>query len=304
MELTQRISEFLDYLRAERGASAETLRAYSSDLEQLRSWLEARAPELPLCELETTHLRRFLATGLGPGAPATLARKVATIRSLFRFLVKRGRLERDPAALLRSPKQPQELSSFLSVDETFHLIDGAPSETAFQLRDRAMWELLYSTGLRVSGLVSLDTAQVDPEAAWIRVRGKGRKTREIPVGRAAVSALAVYLKRRAELVGKGPGSGALFLNRFGTRLSARSVRRLLRSAQLHAGMEPKVSPHGLRHSFATHLLDAGADLRAIQEMLGHSSLSTTQRYTHVSIAKLMEVYDRAHPRAKKNQTNE
>ena len=288
-------------MRAERGASAETLRAYGSDLEQLRLWLRERAPDLPLERIDTAHLRRFLATGVGRAAPATLARKVATLRSVFRYLVKRGHLERDPAALLKGPKQPRGLHSFLSVDEAFHLLDETPRETVFQLRDRAMWELMYSTGLRVSELVSLDEGQVETDSAWLRVRGKGRKEREVPVGDAALMALATYLDRRPELVAKGSGCSALFLNCFGTRLSVRSVRRLLRNAQVGAGMEPKVSPHGLRHSFATHLLDAGADLRAIQEMLGHSSLSTTQRYTHVSIAKLMEVYDKAHPRAKKRE---
>lgn len=296
MLLEAAISEFLAFMRAEKGATAETLRAYGSDLQQLATWFEDTG-KVPVQDVTVMHLRRFLASRIDGRESSTLGRNVSTLRSLFRFLVRRGYLEENPANLLKAPKQPQGLRSFLSVDEAFHLLDSQPADTVLQQRDRAMWELLYSTGLRVSELVSLDAAAIDLESAWIRVRGKGRKEREVPVGSKALAALTTYLARRLELSSKGPGDPALFLNRFGKRLGARSVRRLLKQAQLRSQMEPKVSPHGLRHSFATHLLDAGADLRAIQELLGHSSLSTTQRYTHVSMAHLMDVYDRAHPRS-------
>jgi len=289
-------AEFLAFMRAEKGATAETLRAYGSDLEQLATWFSDKGP-IDVGDITVMHLRRFLASRIEGRESSTLGRNVSTLRSLFRFLVRRGYLAENPASLLKAPKQPQGLRSFLSVDEAFHLLDTQSGDTVLQQRDRAMWELLYSTGLRVSELVSLDAAGIDLESAWIRVRGKGRKEREVPVGSKALAALTIYLSRRGELASKGPGDPALFLNRFGKRLGVRSVRRLLKQAQLRSGMEPKVSPHGLRHSFATHLLDAGADLRAIQELLGHSSLSTTQRYTHVSMAHLMDVYDRAHPRS-------
>jgi integrase/recombinase XerC len=186
------------------------------------------------------------------------------------------------------------LRPFLSVDEAFHLLDRAVVDDVFQSRNKAMWELLYSAGIRVSELVSLDLLKCCMTTRLITVTGKGNKMRQVPFGRAAKAALEDYLVRRSELK---PQSSAIFINRYGRRLSTRSVRRLLRKAQIMVGMEPKVSPHGLRHSFATHLLDAGADLRSIQEMLGHASLSTTQRYTHLSAAHLLSVYDRAHPRS-------
>lgn len=301
MILDDTIRLFLDYMRAERGATTETLRAYAGDLAQLT---EELGTDQPLASITTMDLRRSLARHVGRAAPATMARKVSTLRSLFRFAGRRGFIDSDPATLLKGPKQAKALRSYLSVDEAFGLLDHAERDTSFQLRDRAMWELLYSTGLRVSELTSLDVDSIDRDEAWLRVVGKGQKQRDVPVGRAALDALDAYLARRAELAAKGQGSDALFLNRFGGRLSVRSVRRLLKAAQLKAGMEPKVSPHGLRHTFATHLLDAGADLRAIQEMLGHSSLSTTQRYTHLSVARLMEVYDKAHPRARKKTSGE
>lgn len=292
------IERFLAYLRAERGASAETLRAYAADLAVFSEWLAEHAPAERLEEIDTHALRRFLGARSRGAAPASAARRVASLRSFFRFLRRRGDIEVDPASVLEAPKQPVRVRAHLSVDETFALMgDGVP-DSAAEARDRAMWELLYSAGLRVSELTALDCDDLDWEQGWVRVTGKGSKVRDVPVGGPALVALQRYRARRAELQPGGGRSPALFLNQRGGRLTARSVRRLLRDAQLRLGADPKVSPHGLRHTFATHLLDAGADLRSIQEMLGHASLSTTQRYTHLSTAHLMAVYDRAHPRAR------
>jgi integrase/recombinase XerC len=299
-ELSAHIRAFLDYMRAERGATAETLRAYTADLRGFEAWMDEHVPSLGLQDLEVGHLRRFLASLVRECGPATLARKVASLRSFFRFLARRRGLKKNPAQQLSAPKAPMPLRSLLSVDEAFHLCDHSATGDPLALRNRAMWELLYSTGLRVSELVGLDLDRLDLAEGWLRVTGKGRKVRQVPIGEPAVRAVEAYLSRREELKGTGPQDPhAVFLNCRGGRLTARSVRRLLREAQLAVDMDPKVSPHGLRHSFATHLLDAGADLRAIQELLGHASLSTTQRYTHVSTSRLMEVYDRAHPRAKR-----
>lgn len=290
------IEEFLSFMRAERGASSETLRAYRSDLLSFDDWRQEAG--IPYEKLKIGHLRRYLASRVQDNCAATLARKVASLRSFFRFLVRRHKAEHDPAKLLSTPKLPKFLRSYLSVDEAFHLLDNTNDTTPVGLRNRAMFELMYSTGVRVSELVGLNVDQVKPDEAWIRVRGKGNKEREVPIGRTAVDALWRYLQRRCELNNRGQqDEHALFLNVRGGRLTARSVRRLLRDAQIRVGMEPKISPHGLRHSFATHLLDAGADLRAIQEMLGHASLSTTQKYTHISMDHLLKVYDKAHPRS-------
>ncbi len=298
MVIDGHIERFLGYLRAERGASAETLRAYAGDLGVFAEWLAERPACERLEDIDTHVLRLFLGERSRGAAPASASRRVASLRSFFRFLRRRGDLEVDPASVLEAPKQPVRVRAHLSVDEAFALMgDGAPDSPA-EVRDRAMWELLYSAGLRVSELTALDCEDLDWEQGWVRVLGKGSKVRDVPVGGPALAALQRYRARRAELQPAGTSSPALFLNQRGGRLSARSVRRLLREAQLKLGAEPKVSPHGLRHTFATHLLDAGADLRSIQEMLGHASLSTTQRYTHLSTAQLMAVYDRAHPRAR------
>ena len=300
MSLAENIEQFLRYMRAERGASPETLRAYRTDLEQFADWLGNERGGPAANAIELAHLRAFLGRVSRDLSPASTARKVASLRSFFRFLRKRGLIGADPAALLTAPKQPKPLQPHLSVDEVFHLVEAPGEGSPLAIRDRAMWELLYGTGLRVSEMVSLDVPDVDLDAGWLRVLGKGRKVREVPVGGQAVGALRTYLFRRPELAKAELANDALFLNARGGRLSARGVRRLLSEAQLKAGLPQSVSPHGLRHSFATHMLDSGADLRTIQELLGHASLSTTQRYTHLSVAKLMSVYDRAHPRANKD----
>jgi integrase/recombinase XerC len=220
--------------------------------------------------------------------PASIGRKLAAVRAFYRFLVRRDVLERSPAGSLRGPRQGVKLAPVLPIDETAVLLDGAPPDP----RAAAVLELLYATGLRVSELAGADLEDVDPAARTIRVVGKGAKERIVPYGAAASSALDAYLERR------GRARGPLLLNARGRRLGVRSLYEIVRRAARRAGIVRRVSPHTLRHSFATHLLDAGADLRLIQDLLGHSRLSTTQRYTHVAADQLMRVYDAAHPRAR------
>jgi integrase/recombinase XerC len=229
--------------------------------------------------------------------PATQARKLATLRSFFHFLNREGMIEDNPARILPSPSLPKKLPPVLTVDETFRLLDGAGLSRKSRLRDRALLELLYSSGLRVSELVGLDIHDLDRREGIVRVRGKGRKERLVPVGNQAVEAVSSYLEN--ERKPGVPDRDALFTGLRGSRLTARSVHRLLAAIARHQGWVRKITPHALRHSFATHLLGGGADLRSIQEMLGHESLSTTQRYTKVDLEQLSRIYDQAHPRSKK-----
>ncbi len=302
--LAREVAEFLADLGSERRASPRTLRAYAGDLAELTAYAASRSssPEgsPPLHEVDTELLRGFLAQRYSELSPATRARRLASVRSFFRWAQRRGRCEHNPAAVLRAPKQPSHLPRFLDEEDAALLVEQPSGEHPGGLRDRALLELAYGAGLRASELAGSDLADLDLEAGVVRVRGKGSKERVVPCGREAVAALRRYLERRHELK---PRAGAvhpcaLFLNRFGGRLSTRSIRRLVKQHALQAGVLRDVSPHTLRHSFATHLLDHGADLRGIQELLGHASLSTTQRYTHVGLKRLMQVYDEAHPRAR------
>ncbi len=288
------IEEFLEYLRVEKGASAETLRAYRQDLEQLRSYLEKDPAEARLPEV-----RLFLAQVAKSAARTTLSRKIAAFRSYFRFLKRQGRLSDQRLLYLRGPRVEQHLPRVLSVDEAFALVE-APQGNEFKaLRDRALLELLYSAGLRVSELASLTPEAISFEVMVLRVRGKGGKERLVPFGSKAKEALLAYLPARKALLEKRKrDTKELFINLRGGPLTTRSIHRLIKNYALKLGI-PGVSPHTLRHSFATHLLESGADLRAIQEMLGHARLSTTQRYTHLDFSRLAAIYDQAHPRAQK-----
>jgi integrase/recombinase XerC len=228
---------------------------------------------------------------------ATIARKLSALRSFFKYLVKHGFLQNSPAEQVMTPKQARHIPVYLSVDEMLRMLDGIAEDTLFGSRDRAMFETIYSSGLRVSELAGMNVADVDFAGGMIRVVGKGNKERRVPIGRHALSAIENYRKR----LGKESGFGSvpdspLFLNKYGTRLTTRSMARILEKIARRCGIAVPVSPHALRHSFATHMLDAGADLKVVQELLGHESLSTTQKYTHVSISRLMETYDKAHPR--------
>ena len=302
------IDRFLTAHKAERQSSANTLRAYGRDLADLVTFLAERAedPTDPL-RVDTPALREYLSALFERNQAATVARKLSSVRSFFRFLHREGGRTDDPAAALRTPRQRRDVPDVGSVDDAFALMDAPEAETPYGLRDRAMLELLYGSGLRVAELAALDLGDVDAAERLVNVReGKGRKDRIVPVGQPAVEALDGWLAVRGRLAAKRRGKDpdpALFLNRFGARLSDRYMRKLVDRHALAAGLARRVHPHALRHSFATHLLDGGANLRHIQEMLGHASLSTTQRYTHVSMERLMRVYDAAHPRSRRNGKN-
>jgi integrase/recombinase XerC len=288
------LAAFLRHLRLEKQLSPHTLRSYRSDLEQFREYCAtttgARALGEALRAVDVRLVRAWLMHLHGLGLePASIARKLAALRSWLRFLVRRGELSRNPAAEVRGPRLPRKLATFLPIDESQALLDGGPAAE----RDRAVLELLYASGLRVSELAGLDLDDVDLGQRTVRVLGKGTKERVVPFGVRAAAALDSYLGQR------GHGAGALFLGRRGRRLGVRSIFDIVRRQARATGITRRVTPHTLRHSFATHLLDRGADLRMIQELLGHSRLSTTQRYTHVSTSQLMRVYDRAHPRARR-----
>jgi integrase/recombinase XerC/integrase/recombinase XerD len=281
-----------------RGLGEQTRRAYGSDLGQLATW--AIAHDLDPGDLDARALRRFAGVLSERGcARSTVARKLAAIRSFYGVLVERGEIEASPADLVASPKRESHLPTVLSRSEVGDLLDGLPTATPLDLRDRAMFELAYSSGLRAAELVDLDLGSLDRDGEELRVEGKGAKTRIVPAGEQAWRALDDYLARgRPELAsGTGLAEPALFLSRTGHRLSTTDVRRRLRRALRQAGVQAGASPHALRHSFATHMLDGGADLRTIQELLGHGSLSTTQTYTRVESKRLRKAYAQAHPRA-------
>jgi len=288
------------FLEIERGASRETIRSYQSDLRQFCSFMStfrpATAPALAPDHVDSLAIRSYLAWLDRKGEKkSSLARKLATLRSFYRFLTVEGRAKQNPAADVRTPRQSQHLPQVLTKDDAAALMEFPEGDTVLSLRDRAILETLYSTGARVSELVGMNQDDLNLSDGLVRLRGKGRKERLVPVGAVAVEAIREY---HAVLRHSAPEPIPAFQNSRGSRLTVRSVERIVAaySSRLPGG---RVSPHALRHSFATHLLDEGADLRAIQEMLGHASLSTTQKYTHLATDQLMAVYDRAHPRAGK-----
>lgn len=305
----QQAEAFIASIGHERRLSPHTVRAYRHDLQQFLDYAEQRCTRaLTPLDFELPALRGFVATLFPHCDSATVARKLSCLRSFGSFLVRRRVRADNPATLVSLPKRRQVLPRVLDVDETFRLIDAARAEGATGARDLALVELLYSSGLRVAELCALDLTDLelprDEDAPGvIRVRhGKGDRQRLVPCGAAARRALVAYLQRRGELgpSGHAAASGALWLNARGGRLGVRSVARVVARASQQAMNRTPASPHTLRHSCATHLLDAGAGLRTIQEILGHASLQTTQRYTHVSVDHLLEVYDRAHPRAQRH----
>jgi integrase/recombinase XerC len=299
------IARYLQYLRVERNCSGHTLRNYSSDLAQFLAFLRAQPDgERELAAITHLDIRGYLGELYAARLKSTsIGRKLAAVRSLFRFLAREGVVQENPARLVASPRQGRTLPSVPTPEEVNTLIDaipGAGDDEPQPARDRAILELLYGCGLRVSELVGLNLNDLDRRNGVIRVRGKGKKERLTPMGRKAEESLAVWMPVRAEILQKARGKGhpdALFLNRRGGRLTSRSVGRLIKRWALMLGADTGLHPHSFRHAFATHLLSDGADLRAIQELLGHARLSTTQKYTHVNIKQLMDVYDRSHPKA-------
>jgi integrase/recombinase XerC len=296
--MEEALAEYLRHLALEKNASAYTVKSYREDLMQALGFFRDRLPGQALSPARLTArlLRAYQVWLHEQGyAKATVARRLAAVRSWCRFLCRQGVLAANPADGLRGPRQDQKLPHFLSEADVARLLEAPPADTALGLRDRAILETLYSGGLRVGELVGLDVGDLDLDGGLTRVRGKGKRERLAPLGGPALAALAEWLARRP--AGPKP-KAAVFLNKNGTRLTVRSVGRLLQKYLAQAGLDPRTSPHTLRHSFATHLLDRGADIRSVQELLGHRSLATTQIYTHVTTHRLRDSYHKAHPRAK------
>jgi len=302
MPVENLINDFIEALATEKGFSENTCRGYRNDLEQFLNYMvqdrrsQGSGP-VDIDWVDNLTIRGYLGYLHKRNKKTTIARKLSALRSFFHFLVKRGVTEKNPAESILTPKQEKTIPSYLPVDEMFRLLDSITFRGVLDLRNRAIFETLYSSGIRVSELVGLNTMDVDFGQALVRVLGKGNQERIVPIGKNALAAIKSYRQVLQKECGiSREVSGPLFLNKNKGRLTARSVARILDQLVRACGFLTPVSPHTLRHTFATHMLDAGADLRAVQELLGHKSLSTTQKYTHVSIDRLMETYDRAHPR--------
>jgi len=306
--MKQEIDEFLKYIELEKGYSDHTKQSYRSDLLQFQAFLEENkwsfkeSEKGRLVEVDPVGIRKYLGILHREKLKKTsIGRKVATLKSFFKYLVRKGCLERNPAEFIQTPKKEKYVPAFLTVDEVFAILDKSCKTEKMGLRNKAMLELLYSSGIRRGELIGLNRTDVDFNQALIKVRGKGKKERIVPIGAEALKTMSEYLgKGRIEAVpsGRFEQEEPFFTSRKGERLNPRTISRIVDHMAAIGGINRKISPHVFRHTFATHLLDGGADLRAIQEMLGHESLSTTQKYTSVSIAKLMETYDMAHPRSK------
>jgi integrase/recombinase XerC len=285
------IEEFLRYLELEKGVSAHTLRAYRKDLTDFIAHVNTEPEKIDMLDV-----RGFIAEQIRKGLnKTTVSRRLSSVRSFFRFLYREGYMKSNPAKLVSSPRLPKLLPKFLSVDDAFSLVEKPEGIGFAPARDRAILELLYSSGLRVGELAGLNVEDINIREALVKARGKGKKERIVPIGSKALDAIKTYLVERILLKSK---EKAVFLNRLGTRLTDRGVRRIVVKYARAIAINGSIGPHTLRHSFASHLLQGGADLRVIQELLGHVSLSTTQKYTHLDVAHLMDVYDKAHPMAK------
>jgi integrase/recombinase XerC len=296
---TELLAQFERHLRNTQGSSPHTVKAYLADLRELARYL---APQGVALESATAaHLRGFLGVLAVDRAATSRARKLASVKAFFKYLLKQRKIAQSPARRVKSPKLPRRLPKAVPIDEVFALLAAPEADSALAARDRAILEVLYGGGLRVGELCALSPDDLDREKGLVRVLGKGRKERLCPLGEHALEAIDAYLPHRVTLLARAKAGKAapeaLFLNHRGGRLTARSIERHLTRYAQAAGLSRHVTPHGLRHSFATHLLGSGADVRTIQELLGHASLSTTERYTHLSLEHLQAVYDRAHPRA-------
>ena len=294
------LKKFVNYLEIERNLSSHTLKSYQGDLRQFSLFLKRGTT---LNKIDYLTIREYLAYLQGIGVSRrTVSRKLSCLRSFFKFLCREGYLSSDPTAGVRSPRLDKKLPKFLDLSEVTKLVEAPSGDEVLGLRDRAILETLYSTGMRVSELVSLNAGRIDFIGGVLKVMGKGRKERLTPIGESALEAIRKYLEKRPQLLrrrkrGISKDKEALFLNNWGGRLTRLSIRRIVRKYIKKISSELNINPHTLRHTFATHLLNAGADLRYVQELLGHVNLSTTQIYTHVTTQRLKTVYDRAHPRA-------
>ena len=301
------VSRFLEYLQVQKNASELTVKSYAEDFEAIKEYLidahQGRCPSP--AEITTLELRGYVAAMHEAGyAKATISRRLASLRSFFHFGLCEGWVKENPAKPLRNPRGGRSLPYFLSTQEIEKLLEAPPMADLLGIRDRAILETMYSAGVRVGELVGMNLSDLDPDHGLVRVRGKGKRERFAPVGSFARKALAIWFPVRSDLINgskrriKDSPEMPIFLNKFGGRLSTRSVGRMLEKYLKITGLDRRTTPHTLRHSFATHLLDRGADIRSVQELLGHKSLITTQIYTHLSTAGLLEIYEKAHPRAK------
>ena len=308
MSLIALKEKFIEYLKSQKGYSPHTIRNYRIDLRQFLGFLAEKegmskneAPEIGLDAVDFPAVREYLGRLYGTYERTTIARKLSAVRSFLSFLERKGLLSGNPAADISTPKRDQPIPSHLPVDDMFRLLERPDRESPLGLRDLAILEVLYSCGLRVSELAGMNLSSIDFDQRLVRVLGKGNKERIVPIGRNALKAVKDYVDAAGGLRKKGKQNLAdppLFINYMGGRLSTRSIGKVVKKYGRECALLMEISPHSLRHTFATHLLDGGADLRSVQELLGHASLSTTQKYTHVSLDRLMEVYDKAHPRSK------
>ncbi|KAF0221017.1 MAG: integrase/recombinase [Geobacteraceae bacterium] len=290
------IDHFISYLSTERNVSLHTIEAYRSDLAQFREFVRRERGDAAAADtVDHLLIRRFMALLHKGHRKSSIGRKLASIRAFFKYLLREGRVAKNPAELVSTPKKEKTVPFHLTIDEVTALVKAPHDPGILGMRDRAILETLYSCGIRVSELTGLNVEGLDPDGGLVRVMGKGGKERIVPIGHYALSAISAYLSAR----NNPPRDAPLFLNARGGRLTRRSVARIVDKHILKIAAMKKISPHTLRHTFATHMLEGGVDLRSIQELLGHASLSTTQKYTHVSIDRLMEVYDKAHPKARK-----
>ena len=301
---TAHLTNFVRWLKVERGYSPHTVDGYTRDVTEFFACV---GDEIDLPLVTRDHIRTYLASLYNSNSSATVARKMSALRTFFRFVLREGVMTHDPLAGVAGPKLARYIPVFLTVDEVFNLLEEPGKQDSFYLRDRALMELIYSTGMRVSELVSRNLEDLDFSAGMVQVTGKGSKERIVPFGNAAAEALQNWFELRNQLIvdrikrGHEAEDKALFLNSRGTRLTTRSVERLIAAYGQRAGIGVRVTPHALRHSFATHLLEMGLDMRTVQELLGHVSLSTTQKYTHLNMDHLTKVYDQAHPQSTKEK---
>jgi integrase/recombinase XerC len=307
LDLRDLTGDFFQALRHQKGYSPHTVKSYRADLNHFLEFLSSKEKAkagkragLEADSVDPREIRSYLGSLFGHYRRTSIARRLSAVRSFFVFLEKEGLLESNPAKEISSPRLEKTIPVYLTVDEVFRLLERPEKGTPAGLRDLAILELLYSCGIRVGELTGLNISSVDPDERLLKVRGKGKKERIVPVGRHALKAIKHYLEATENLrkkVGGEHGGSPLFMNQRGGRLSPRSIRRILKRYVNECGLSPEISPHSMRHTFATHMLEGGADLRSVQELLGHESLSTTQKYTHVTLDRLMEVYDKAHPRS-------